>query len=308
MSTEKTAPRTGRKALVFVILTFASSWLIAGGYYALGGRLNQPLAIVVLLVYMFVPMTAAIIVQKVIYRQPLRAPLAISFRPNRWFLVAWFLFAIAALATIGVSVLLPGVEYSAEMAGFFERFASSLTPEQLAEMKAQMATMPIHPLWIGMVQGLIAGVTINAVAAFGEELGWRGLLQRELLHLGFWKSSGLIGLIWGIWHAPIIIQGYNYPQHPLAGVAMMTVFTVLLSPILGYVTLKAKSVIVAAIAHGTLNGTAGVPLMVLLGGNDLTVGITGLAGFVVLALINLAIFVFQRLQGDGAGTAKQIPD
>jgi len=308
LSTEKTAPRTGRKALVFVILTFASSWLIAGGYYALGGRLNQPLAIVVLLVYMFVPMTAAIIVQKVIYRQPLRAPLAISFRPNRWFLVAWFLFAIAALATIGVSVLLPGVEYSAEMAGFFERFASSLTPEQLAEMKAQMATMPIHPLWIGMVQGLIAGVTINAVAAFGEELGWRGLLQRELLHLGFWKSSGLIGLIWGIWHAPIIIQGYNYPQHPLAGVAMMTVFTVLLSPILGYVTLKAKSVIVAAIAHGTLNGTAGVPLMVLLGGNDLTVGITGLAGFVVLALINLAIFVFQRLQGDGAGTAKQIPD
>jgi membrane protease YdiL (CAAX protease family) len=303
MTTEETAPRTGRKALVFVILTFACSWLIAGGYYALGGRLNQPAAIVVLLVYMFMPMTAAIIVQKVIYKQPLREPLAISFRPNRWFLVAWLLPAVAALATIGASVLVPGVEYSAEMAGFFERFASALTPEQLAEMKAQMAALPIHPLWIGVVQGLIAGITINAVAAFGEELGWRGLLQRELSHLGFWKSSALIGVIWGIWHAPIIIQGYNYPQHPVAGVAMMTVFTLLLSPILGYVRLKSKSVIAAAIAHGTLNGTAGIPLMVLVGGNDLTVGITGLAGFAVLALINLAIFVFQRLGGNGAITA-----
>lgn len=308
MTTEETAPRIGRKALVFVILTFACSWLLAGGYYALGGRLNQPAALAVMLVYMFMPMTAAIIVQKVIYKQPLRGPLGISFRPNRWFLVAWLLPAIAALATIVASVLLPGVEYSADMAGFFEKYASALTPEQLAAMKAQMAALPIHPLWLGVVQGLIAGITINAVAAFGEELGWRGLLQRELGHLGFWKSSGLIGLIWGIWHAPIIIQGYNYPQHPLAGVAMMTVFTLLLSPIFGYMRLKSKSVIGAAIAHGTLNGTAGVPLMVLIGGNDLTVGITGLAGFVVLAAINLAVFVFQRRQGHGAGTAKQVSD
>jgi membrane protease YdiL (CAAX protease family) len=81
---------------------------------------------------------------------------------------------------------------------------------------------------------------------------------------------------------------------------MMTVFTLLLSPIFGYLRLKGKSVFAAAIAHGTLNGTAGVPLMVLIGGNDLTVGITGLAGFGVLAAINLAIFVFQRLRGDGA--------
>ena len=286
--------RNTRKAVIFVVLTFSASWLLAGGFYAVGGRLNSPIAIVVLLAYMFMPMTMAIVVQKVIYKEPLRQPLGISFRPNRWFLVAWLLPAVVAFPTIGVSLLLPGVEYSPEMTGFFERLGSALTPGQLEEMRHQMAALPIHIIWIALLQTLVAGITINAVAGFGEELGWRGLLQKELGYLGFWKSSALIGLIWGVWHAPIIIQGHNYPQHPIAGVAMMMVFTLLLSPIFALVRIKAKSVIAAAIIHGSLNATAGLPLMVILGGNDLTVGVTGLAGFIVLAVVNVAIFVYDR--------------
>lgn len=284
-----------RKVLIFVVLTFLSSWLLAAGFYALGGRLNSPVAVVVLLIYMFMPMTMAIIVQKVIYKEPLKEPLGISFKPNRWFLVGWLLPPVVAFATIGVSLLLPGVEYSPGMAGFFERFGSALTPQQLEEAKRQLAALPIHVIWIALLQGLIAGITINAVAGFGEELGWRGLLQRELGYLGFWRSSALIGLIWGVWHAPIIIQGYNYPQHPLAGVLMMTIFTLLLSPIFGYVRLKAKSVIAAAIIHGSLNGTVGLAIMVIRGGNDLTVGVTGLAGFIVLAVANAGIFIYDRV-------------
>ena len=284
-----------RKVLIFVALTFLSSWLLAAGFYALGGRLNSPVAVVVLLIYMFMPMTMAIIVQKVIYKEPLKEPLGISFRPNRWFLVGWLLPPVVAFATIGVSLLLPGVDYSPGMAGFFERFGSALTPQQLEEAKRQLAALPIHVIWIALLQGLIAGITINAVAGFGEELGWRGLLQRELGYLGFWRSSALIGLIWGVWHAPIIIQGYNYPQHPLAGVLMMTIFTLLLSPIFSYVRLKAKSVIAAAIIHGSLNGTVGLAIMVIKGGNDLTVGVTGLAGFIVLAAANAGIFVYDRV-------------
>ncbi len=283
-----------KKALMFVVLTFLASWLIAALFYAAGGRLNSPVALAVLLLYMFMPMTMAIIVQKVLYKESLKQPLGISFRPNRWFVVAWLLPAVLAFATIGVSLLFPGVEYSPEMTGFFERIGSALTPEQLDEAKRQLGALPVHVIWLGLVQGLIAGITINAVAAFGEELGWRGLLQKELGYLGFWKSSALIGLIWGVWHAPIIIQGHNYPQHPVAGVVMMTVWTMLLSPIFSYVRLKAKSVIAAAIIHGSLNATAGLSLMVIAGGSDLTVGITGLAGFIVLAVANVAIFVYDR--------------
>ncbi len=285
-----------RKALLFVGLTFVVSWLLAVlFFYVLGGGSNRLAALAVLVVYMFIPLTVAVIVQKAIYREPLREPLGITFEFNRWFLVAWMLPPLVAFATIAVSLLFPSVTYSPEMAGFYEMFESALTPVQIEQMKSQAAMLPIHPFWLTAVQGLIGGATINALFAFGEEAGWRGFLQRQLGYLGFWKSSALIGLIWGLWHAPIILQGHNYPQHPGAGVFMMIIWTLLLSPVFSYVRLRAGSVLAAALIHGSLNGTAGLAVMVVEGGNDLTVGVTGLAGFIVLAVVNLGIFVHERI-------------
>ncbi len=283
-----------KKALIFIGLTFFFSYLLAILYWALGGKWNTTSATFIAVAYMFIPMIIAIVVQKGIYREPLKEPLGISWKFNRWWLVAWWLPPIAAFATFGVSLLLPGVTYSPEMAGLIERFKDTLTPEQLQQMQGSVATLPIHPIWIGLLQGLIAGITINAVAGFGEELGWRGFLQKELGNLGFWKSSALIGAIWGIWHAPLILQGHNYPQHPIAGVFMMIIFCLLLAPIFSYVRLKAKSVIAAAILHGSLNGTIGLSIMLVKGGNDLLIGGTGLAGFIVLVLINAGISAHKR--------------
>jgi len=284
-----------KRAALFVILAFAGSWSLAGAFYALGGRWNTMPAMAVPVAYMFMPMAAAIVVQKAIWREPLREPLGISFRLNRWFAVAWLLPPALAFATLGVSLLLPGVAYSSDMAGLFERFRSVLPPERLAEMKQQAAAMPIHPVWLALAQGMVAGVSVNAVAGFGEELGWRGLLQRELGPLGFWRSSALIGFVWGVWHAPLILQGHNYPQHPVAGAGLMVCWCVLLAPVISYVRLRAKSVIAAAVLHGTINGTAGIALMLVKSGSDLTVGMTGLAGFIVLAVADLALFVYRSV-------------
>jgi len=242
--------------------------------------------------YMFIPMIVAIIVQKVIYKEPLIKPLGISFNLNWWWLLAWLLPPVLAFMTLGLSLLFPGIEYSAEMTGILERFKDSMTPEQLNQMQSQIANFPIHPIWIALFQGLIAGITINAVAGFGEELGWRGFLYRELGSLGFWKSSALIGFIWGIWHAPLILQGHNYPEHPVAGVFMMIGWCLLLAPIFTFVRFKTKSVIAAAIIHGSLNASAGLAIMTVKGGNDLIVGLTGLAGFIVLAVINIGVFIY----------------
>jgi uncharacterized protein len=283
-----------RKAALFVGLTYLVSYLLVFLYSALVGSWTMPNALVLGVAYMFVPTTVVLIVQTGIFKEPLKEPLRIALRPNRWFLAAWLLPPLIACASLGVALLLPGVRFSPDMEGMIERFGKLLTPEQIEQMRNQAQAMPIHQFWISLGLGLIAGVTVNAVAAFGEELGWRGLLLRELEPLGFWRCSALIGLIWGFWHAPLILHGHNYPEHPWAGVLLMTAMTVLLSPLLSYLTIRANSVLAPAIFHGTFNGTAGLAIMVIRGGNVLTTGVTGLAGLTVLAVMNFGLFAFDR--------------
>lgn len=288
--------RRSRKSILFIALTVSFSWVLATLFFAFGGQAYTPAFFVLGVTYMFVPMIVAILVQKCVFKEPLKKPLGISFKLNRWFLVAWLLPLVIALATIIVSLGLPGVEFCTDpqASRILEHFKSLLPPERFQEIENQATALPFHPFWFALLAGLIAGITVNAVAGFGEELGWRGLLQREFAFLGFWKSSIIIGLIWGIWHAPLILYGHNYPDHPGTGVFMMTVLALLLAPIFSYVRLKANSVIAAAIIHGSFNGTAGLSLVVIKGGGDLTVGVTGLAGFVVLALVNVALFIYDR--------------
>lgn len=49
-----------------------------------------------------------------------------------------------------------------------------------------------------------------------------------------------------------------------------------------------------AIMHGTMNAVAGLSILFVRRGGDLIIGITGLAGAISLALINLGIYVCDR--------------
>lgn len=282
-----------RSAVWFIALTFLLSWGLAGlAFLFLGDRVSLVTMLPVAVAYMFMPLVATVIVRKVILKQPLKPVLGLSFKINRWFFVAWLLPAILAGLALGVGWLWPGVEWSWEMEGLVQRFGSQFTPEQIAAMREQTAAWPVHPLWLGLIQGLLAGLTLNAVAGFGEEAGWRGLLQHDLKFLGFWRSSLFIGLVWGIWHAPLILLGHNYPLHPREGAFFMVYFTILYAPLFAYIRAKAKSIVAAAIMHGSLNGTVGVSFMVLKGGSDLTVGMTGAAGLIVLVIANIGLWVY----------------
>jgi membrane protease YdiL (CAAX protease family) len=287
-------PENFKKAALFSALACALAWGLLSAFAGLGGKWNTPYAVPVGVAMMYVPLLSALIVQKLVWREPFWREIGVSFRPNRWFLVAWFLMPLVALAAFGLSLLVPGVEFAPDSAGMFERFKDILTPEQMAQMRKQLDESSVHPFVFTLLSGLTAGLVITALAAFGEEAGWRGFLLKQLAPLGFWKSSLLTGAIWGVWHFPVILMGHNYPQHPAAGVLLMIVFCLLLAPLHTYIRLKARSVIGATILHAGVNANGGLAIMLVKGGSDLTAGITGLPGLAVLALANVGLFVFDR--------------
>jgi uncharacterized protein len=97
---------------------------------------------------------------------------------------------------------------------------------------------------------------INSIFAAGEEIAWRGLLQGLLIErLGAWKGILLLGFIWSMWHLPIQLFGYNYPENPIAGSLIISpIIMIGYSFFLTWLTVYSKSFIPAAIAHGAGNG------------------------------------------------------
>jgi membrane protease YdiL (CAAX protease family) len=244
---------------------------------------------------MFAPALAACAVQKA-YRERIAEPLGIRFRLDSWFFIGWLLPPFLAIAAIGVSLAMPGVELTDDprQANIFDFVKQNFPEKQQVELRKSVVETPLHPFLLVLMGGMLAGATVNALAGFGEELGWRGFLQREWAPLGFWKSSWLVGLVWGLWHIPFLLHGHNYPGHPYLGILAMTVWTVLFSPLIAYICIQAQSVISAAVIHGTLNGTALAPALVLRGGDPLIVGVMGVAGIIVLLALNVGLYWLTR--------------
>ena len=111
---------------------------------------------------------------------------------------------------------------------------------------------------------------------------WWGLLARLV-----------VGVVWGLWHAPLILRGHNYPDHPQWGVAMMVLFCVAMSPLYAHVRERAGSLLAPSVMHGTLNATGGT-LILLSGASDLWRGPAGGAGILVLLLLNLWLWRVRR--------------
>ncbi|MBI5095423.1 MAG: CPBP family intramembrane metalloprotease [Candidatus Hydrogenedentes bacterium] len=108
-------------------------------------------------------------------------------------------------------------------------------------------------LALGAVLTIVVGLTM--ISAFGEELGWRGYLLPRLLPLGPLRASIIIGLIWGVWHAPLIVlDGRGFGKgHELIGLLMFVMLSTSWSIYLTWLCIRSDSIWPAVLSHATLN-------------------------------------------------------
>jgi membrane protease YdiL (CAAX protease family) len=126
------------------------------------------------------------------------------------------------------------------------------------------ANMPAPALMLTMaINTVIVGPFLGLIISFGEEYGWRGYLQTELTRLGRIRGVFLLGVIWGVWHWPVIWMGYNYPGQPLLGSIAMVAVCVLLAYFLAYAVFKSNGLWTAAYLHALSNQALSFFMMTL---------------------------------------------
>jgi membrane protease YdiL (CAAX protease family) len=115
------------------------------------------------------------------------------------------------------------------------------------------------PPWISVVLGIVLigtyGLVRSVSSALGEEIGWRGFLVLELSKTTSFTATSLIsGVVWSLWHYPILIYGdYNAGTPTWYGLTCFTVLVIAISFVFAWMRLKSGSLWTGAILHGSHN-------------------------------------------------------
>jgi membrane protease YdiL (CAAX protease family) len=113
--------------------------------------------------------------------------------------------------------------------------------------------------WISIVMGIVLtgtyGMIRSVSSALGEEIGWRGFLVPELSKTTSFTATSLIsGIVWSLWHYPILIYGdYNSGTPTWYGLTCFTVMVISISFVFAWMRLKSGSLWTGAILHGSHN-------------------------------------------------------
>ena len=259
-----------KRLAIFLVVTFGLTWglLIPAGFL-LGafetGEASSPVMMGLIALSMFFPLAGALIAN---FACRSEERIDLSWRPRikqnlRNYLIAWL--APAAIALLGCVVFFVSNPhlFDPTMRSYIETSVATagLAPDELA---SQMPSIPVL-LGTTLVLALAIAPFINMIPAFGEELGWRGMLYPTLSERMPKHSAALVtGIIWGLWHAPAIAMGHNYGMgyegFPITGILTMTLLCTAMSCCLSLLRTRSGSVWPCALAHGAFNAVANVGL------------------------------------------------
>jgi len=261
-----------RRIGLFLLFAFGIAWAVALWIYLTGSLANSPelfagtgisLAFVaVTFGYMFAPTYAQVLTRLVTREGWKNLHLGLNLAKG-WpaWLAAWL--APIVLCLLGAALYFLAFPGQADL-------SLPIMNEMLQQVQSQGAPLDISPSTLLLVLlgvAVLAAPLINSFFTFGEEFGWRAYLQPKLMPLGFRKAMLLMGLIWGVWHWPLIAMGHNYGLDyfgaPWTGMLAMVWFTFVVGTLFGWLVLRGGSVWPAVIGHSVINAFAGFPIYLL---------------------------------------------
>ncbi|WP_235934361.1 CPBP family intramembrane glutamic endopeptidase [Paramicrobacterium chengjingii] len=303
----RSAGRSWLALAVYLGLAFGLSWLIALPLWVSGDGLEHPAFGAIALCMMLTPAIAALVTVFAIERpqHPAEALGLVPLRPAGRFL-GYLGLGLAVPVTLIFAALIAGSVLGVYPADFvtFSAFHDLLTAQTGGGL-----SMPIGALVALQFVNVILGSILNLLPALGEELGWRGWLLPHLLRFGTVPAIVISGVVWGLWHAPLILLGYNYPTAPgWLGLLMMTGMCTLMGGVLAWLRIRSRSVWPAALAHGALNASIGLAVVFAQSGEDIdTVHATilGWSGWILPAVLIVVLIATQQFTWPPRATVRR---
>lgn len=216
------------------------------------GGLSNPAASIIFSVMMLIPAFSVIVSQFFTKEGIKNKYLKLNFRENAGkYLVSYFLMQIL--------IILGAVAFFCVFPKNFDRSLTSLSDMILQETGTRPSTSNLYSLMaVQLSFAFISGPIVNILFAFGEEYGWRGYLFPHLSeYMSPLSSAFITGIIWGLWHAPMIVMGYNYGTEykffPITGIFAMIIFCISVGIIFSYFTYKTESIFPSVLMHSAIN-------------------------------------------------------
>jgi membrane protease YdiL (CAAX protease family) len=145
----------------------------------------------------------------------------------------------------------------------------------------------------------VVAIGVSIFSAAGEEIGWRGLLVPELTKTMSFRGTALVsGIIWSVWHYPLIIMGGENSGVPLwYGLLCFTIMITSMGVILAWLRLDSHVLWPAVLLHASHNLLLEQVFNPLTSGTGITnyiIDETGIGLAAVTCLLALGIFLWRR--------------
>jgi CAAX protease family protein len=131
----------------------------------------------------------------------------------------WKAVGLALIFPIIVGLISYGIAWVTGLVHF------SPQPIPLAAQFVGDNSSPVVVFLINLAVAATVVTILSVRTAAGEEIGWRGYMLTRLIDAGVPKPVLASGIIWGVWHVPLILGGVYLAGPPPALSALLWVVT-----------------------------------------------------------------------------------